>query len=246
MYSVIVRNGPDEFGFLAREDTCDEGVLREVIEADVYNLRSLNLGETPIIVDVGGHIGAFTRFAAGLWPNGRFYCFEANPRNHSLIGQNLSSITSDYRLYKAALVGEIPVNRRLVIKESEADSITGGWGIIWGDTAFTPGPGVASEVIPAFVKVRDLFDEIDGRINLLKFDCEGSEFSILSSMTDEDLKRVDHIVAEIHVGATAHTPIGYAEFRERILKYFDCPALEGRVNPPAEALFEIHATRREI
>lgn len=243
MYSVKV----GEHGFLAREGTCDEGVLREVVEGDVYGVRGLDLGTTtPVVVDVGGHIGAFTRLAAGLWTQGRFFCFEANPMNYDIIGRNLESITSEKHLFRGALLGKLPESgkQKMVIARNEASSITGGWGFV-GEDAEINQATTASVSVTAFWTLPDIMEQYGiERVNLLKLDCEGSEFSIVGHMPDEVLAKVDVLVAEIHCGALPHSPVSWDDFRSKILEHFDCPALEARPVVEPNDLFNIRATRK--
>ena len=55
--------------FEIRIGTCDENVLDEVISGDCYKLEQINLRRNPNIIDVGGHIGAFTKYCAWKWPH---------------------------------------------------------------------------------------------------------------------------------------------------------------------------------
>lgn len=248
MYSVIARNEGDEFGFVAREDTCDEGVIREVVEDDVYGLRYIKDSDldVKVVVDVGGHVGSFTRLAAGLWPDATFHTFEANPNNWGIIAINMGSITSECTLHRAALVGEVPQNARLQIEKGRGGEVTGGWGINFSETAH-PVPSDADSIeLTSFVTVKQLIGRggLVRNIDLLKLDCEGSEFSIINSMTDAQLSKVKCLVAEIHCGSLVHAPITWKRFRARILRLFHCPELEAREVVKSSDLFNIRAFRK--
>jgi FkbM family methyltransferase len=241
MNQIIVNN----IKMFVRPGTCDEGVVREVIESDCYGLHRINLRDQPNIVDVGGHVGSFTRLVASRWPAGKFYTYEANSNNFDIIEKNLKPLKKKATLYKGALVGKIPTNRRLVISANEKDTITGGWGINFNETAFEELATVATQVIENFYSLSDLLVTLD-KIDILKLDCEGSEFSIIHSLSDAELYKIDYIVAEVHCGATSHTPINYDQFRTRILNQFICPELEARPDVTSHALFNITACNRKL
>lgn len=231
--------------FSIRAGTVDENVLREVIESDCYHLRDLNLPLKPTIIDVGGHIGGFTRYAYRRWPLGKFLCFEANPRNWDLIEKNLAVLGSRVTLYKGALVGSVPTNKYLSIRATEADRITGGWGLFFTKHERKPTSDAAIEEIDSFFKIKDILKEVE-HVDLLKLDCEGSEWSILHSMTKEQLSKVDHIVAEIHCGALPHAPTTYEKVRNKLLEQFYCPELEKRVTCTNDDLFNIVAHNKSL
>jgi len=231
--------------FWVREGTVDINVLDEVIEGDSYQLNKIHLRKNPNIIDVGGHIGAFTKFAAWKWPHGNFYIYEANPRNWEILERNLQDIRHRTVIYHGALVGQEPVNKRIVINALEADRVTGGWGIIYTDKAYTPGAGEAVEVIENFYKLDTLLPILD-KVDILKLDCEGSEFSILQNLTEAQLYQVDYLVAEIHCGALQHCPWTYEQFREKVLKQFICPQLEIKAHCSPSDLFNIVACNKKL
>lgn len=238
----VVKSG---IPFHVREGTVDVNVLDEVITGDCYKLNQITLRKDPNIVDVGAHIGGFTKLCAWKWPHGRIYSFEANKRNWELLESNVSDIREKVAVFKGALVGYEPVNKRLVINSLEADRVTGGWGIIFADEAYTPGLGEAFEEIERFYFIKDLFPAFD-KVDILKLDCEGSEWSIIEAMTDEELDKVDYLVAEIHCGALAHAPATYGKIRAKILKHFICPELQARETYSSTDLFNIVACNRKL
>lgn len=241
MKSIVVSGIP----FQVRPGTVDEDVLREVIEGDCYQLNAINLRRSPNIVDVGGHIGSFTKLAAWKWPHGRFWVYEANPMNYSMIEANLRDISNKTVIYKGACVGKIPANKRLVIAGNEANRVTGGWGIIYGDEVCEPTPGSAVQTIDAFHSLSDLFSTL-GKVDILKLDCEGSEFSIINELDDDEMYKIDYLVCELHCGALPHAPMTYKAFRDKVLKQFICPQLEDRPTCKDTDLFNFVACNRKL
>lgn len=212
--------------FWTRPGTVDVEVLNEVIRDDGYSLRKLHLRSNPNIIDIGGHIGSFTRFALNRWPKAMVHTFEANPRNWEIIGKNLEPVADRVTLYKGACVGREPVNKRLVISKG-SDRHTGGWGIIFADHPFELPDHDMAEPIKDFFYLPDLIPTMD-KVDLLKMDCEGSEWSIIKELPEEMFRRIDYIVCELHCGALPHVSYTYKELRDKILAQFICPELEQR------------------
>jgi len=231
--------------FYVREGTVDINVLDEVIAGDPYKISQIHLRSNPNIVDVGGHIGAFTKLTAWKWPHAKHYTYEANSRNWEVLEMNLKDIQHKVTLYKGALVGKEPTNKRLVINALEANRVTGGWGIIYADEAYTPGVGEASVDIENFYTLDNLLPALD-KVDILKLDCEGSEFSILKEMTDSQLDKVDYLVCEIHCGALPHHDWTYEGFRAKVLKHFVCPELDAKPHCSNHDLFNIVACSRRL
>lgn len=238
-FEIITRGGIE---FYVRPGTVDHNVLDEVITGDCYRLKDINLRDKPNIVDVGGHIGGFSKYASTRYPGANIFVFEANKRNWEILKANVGECAT---VYEGALVGKKPVNRRLVISAGEADRVTGGWGIIYNKDKYTPDENTATEEIKNFYFIKDVFSKLD-KVDILKLDCEGSEWLILEHMTDEELYKVDYLVAEIHCGALAHTGVSYSKIRDRILKQFICPALENRAEYTEKDLFNIIACNKKL
>lgn len=231
--------------FEVRDNTVDINVVQEVVDGDCYQLDKIGLRERPNIVDVGGHIGSFTKLSAWKWPYARIYTYEANPRNWELLERNISDIRHKVTLFKGALVGKEPVNKRLVIKGDEADRVTGGWGIIYSPEEYDVESSTASEKIENFYSIGSLLHGLD-KIDILKLDCEGSEWSILDEMTEQQLHQVDYIVCELHCGALGHAPCTYEQMRAKVLNQFVCPELESRAHVQPHELFNFVACNRKL
>ena len=232
--------------FEVRIGTCDENVIDEVVTGDCYKLEQINLRETPNIIDVGGHIGAFSKYCAWKWPYCQIHTFEANPGNWELIESNLGAVMNKVTLYKGAAVGKVPKNKKLVINKKEANTITGGWGIIFDDNAEVVSTDTCATVaIDNFYSLSKVMKDMD-KLDILKLDCEGSEFSILKELTQEELYKIDYIVCEVHCGALVHHNWTYGEFRKLILDNFVCSELEKRPTYADHDIFNIVACNKKL
>tara|TARA_A100001201_G_scaffold143445_1_gene145130 strand:- start:9643 stop:10401 length:759 start_codon:yes stop_codon:yes gene_type:complete len=232
--------------FEVRIGTCDENVIDEVVTNDCYKLESINLREAPNIIDVGGHIGAFSKYCAWRWPYSQIHTFEANSSNWELIEKNISDIKYKVNLYKGAAVGKVPKNNKLVINKAQANEITGGWGIIFDDKAEVVETDTCATLkIDTFFNLSEIIKDMD-KVDILKLDCEGSEFSILKHLSKEEIFKIDYIVCEVHCGALPHHDWTYGEFRKLILDNFICPELENRPTYHNHDIFNIVACNKKL
>lgn len=171
-----------DFPFYFRPQTWDRDILSEVVTRDCYRLTELVGRKAPsMIVDVGAHIGSFTRWVKHLWPKARVVAYEPVPSNFLLLARNTAFI-SDVTCRMYALDEHLGVAR---IPET---ANTGG-----GAVGAEGTPVLTLDAAAAFGL--EQFSEID----ILKLDCEGGERSILRSLRASGLlKRVKQIVGEWH------------------------------------------------
>lgn len=136
----------------------------------------------------GGHIGSFTRWLATRLPKMRGFIFEMDEANQQVIAKNIADLPN-VTLVRAALGGRSgPVWRGPVQMQN-----TGGGGVMWDAS-----DGAAQ--VPAISIVDFMRASGIDYIDLLKLDCEGSEFSILDALVAEfgNLHRVGCVRAEVH------------------------------------------------
>jgi FkbM family methyltransferase len=182
--------------FMFRPDTEDEEVFHEVLIANTYGLPD-RLREGALVVDIGANIGAFT-YAALTRGAGEVHAFEADRANYEAARDNLRAASDRVHLRHAAVwrsdrsEGSLWLNHLDRFNTGRAHVLeTGG------------GQPVLS--VPLDDIIRTLTrSRVRRRIDLLKIDCEGSEYPIL--LTSRLLHRVDHIVGEFHNFASGVRP----------------------------------------
>ncbi|MGD1847280.1 MAG: FkbM family methyltransferase [Salibacteraceae bacterium] len=144
--------------------------------------------EGQIVVDVGAHIGGFTEYALQHGAVG-VHAFEANAANFDYLQRNCGHHSNAY-LNQAALwwsnkdqLRSCPVSRKN----------TGGAFLKHASEAQVP-----LITLPDYLQAHQL-----SHIDLLKLDCEGSEFPILYSLPPEVLRNIKRILGEFHNGYAA-------------------------------------------
>lgn len=116
-----------------------------------------------VIVDVGANVGWFALAARSYFPNALISVYEPNVAIHEALSINMAAIGATR--YVAAIGGR----REMVSLE------------VGNETNL--GRTVSGGEIPQET-LQDVLKRVGGRVDLLKLDCEGAEWSILDSPTD--------------------------------------------------------------
>lgn len=165
-----------------RNDTWDRIIFSDVASGKEYGAVDV---KDKVVFDVGAHIGGFTEYAV---KNGAkfVYAFEANKDNFDLLEKNVGQYENVVVFNNAVWWNETDT---LSFSPSTEQRNTGGGGIIKKVDGSTVLPITLKAVVEKY--------EVQ-KIDVLKLDCEGSEFPILYSMDKKTLKKVGHIVGEYH------------------------------------------------
>jgi FkbM family methyltransferase len=199
---------------IAHRGQQDQFVVDEVVTQDCYRLEKLaKLIDAPkVVVDVGGHIGTFGIKARSLWPGARIIAFEPNRESAELYRKNVP----DAEVSEAAVSYE---PEKTVLAEHVWVATGGGILTRRENIGLLPGCRAISEENVQSVTLEDLNLADGDRIDLLKLDCEGSEFEILRQMRPETAARIDLVVGEYHMNMVAGN-LGYSGFEKRVKEKF--------------------------
>lgn len=168
----------------------DPGIWRHVVELDEYRLDRLDLAGR-VVLDVGAHVGCFA-YKAKARGAAAVHCYEPYPESALLLRGNAARMPG-VKVFAAAVAGE--AGRGRMERPSERNS---------GDGNVVREDGGPVEIVPLDEAIlRAAADSPDGRVALLKLDCELCERSALRSVTRLDL--VDRVALEWH------PPCGAAE-----------------------------------
>lgn len=179
-----LRNG---LRFSVRAGTSDLTVLNEAAILNPYlGSGHIELSQDSIVVDVGANMGDFAIWAASLCPLGRVYAVEPMRESISALETNkaLNSL-QNIEIIQAALgdhEGEITLS--IAGAESSAH--------------FHPDAGTNTQTARLTTLPQLMRDYGLEKIDLLKMDCEGSEWDILPAAR-EVLPRIRQICMEFHL-----------------------------------------------
>lgn len=208
-------------GFWVRADNVqqDQVIIRDVFEEDAYQLRHLpsNVGPGEVVVDVGAHIGAFARKWHGKNPEAKIYCVEVCPENLPALRANVGDFAD---IQQAACTYETGPLALLNACYSNCES-TGGSTVVsdTGGTLLAPqdaGRYLEDRRPIQRVTLEDIMSALAvDHIDVLKLDCEGSEYSILEHSPAVHDGRVRFVLGEYHGVAR------WNEFRARVFPGWD-------------------------
>lgn len=186
---LLFRNGVR----LNAPDTLDLAFLfHETWVRRTYAPPGFEINPGDVVIDVGANIGVFAIYAATAAPDVKVYAYEPFPGNLVWLRRNIEeSKLANVRVYDQAVTGATE-ERTLHVNPAR-----------WIVHSLVREEGESSHDITVKCVSLDQILEVEtsGRCDLLKLDCEGSEYEILMSCRPETLRRVKRIVGEYHEGA---------------------------------------------
>lgn len=166
MFAVLAGESGNEIP--VRTGSMDGLVVREIFDENVYRYEPSELPPSPVVVDIGANVGAFSMLAASH--GAKVIAVEPLPENVTQLKANLKGYNVTIIESAAGVSGEV---------EIEGHS-TG---------AYTrPGTGTKSLSLAELLK--DLH-----HVDFLKVDCEGCEYDLFQ---DAPLNKIDRISMEFH------------------------------------------------
>lgn len=194
---VVAKSDPtalvESAGFMVRRENVEQDmvIVRDVFYEDCYRMGIIadRVRRAKLVVDVGAHIGCFARKVHEMNPDARIICIEACPENIPALMANAASFAT---IIHAACTYE---TGQMVLWNAYGVDCrsTGGSMVVPADQVRMDGQ-YNSEPLRSSVTLEDVTG--GEPIDLLKLDCEGSEFSILGNTPSLD--RIGFIVGEYH------------------------------------------------
>nr|AIF11047.1 methyltransferase, FkbM family protein [uncultured marine thaumarchaeote KM3_48_E01] len=168
-----------------RAKTTDLMQLATIWLTSEYEAPGFEIKENDTIIDVGGHIGLFMLFCEQFCHKGKIYCFEPELNNYRIFSDNvklnnLENIHS-FNMAISKQDGNVP----LYLNDDSS-----------GHSIFLKNSNSIQVESITLQKVFEL-NNIK-KCNLLKLDCEGSEYEIINSLPDSYFSMIDKIIIEYH------------------------------------------------
>jgi len=141
-----------------------------------------------VVIDLGGHKGIFSVFAATSAKDVKVYSFEASPENFAYLSHNISlNNLSNVRAFNVAVGGRDGETTLNLHEDNAQNSLLQRSSL----------QSVGSIKVETWSLARVL-KTVASQVNLLKMDIEGMEYEALFSCPDEYLQRVERIALEYH------------------------------------------------
>lgn len=184
---VLLRNNVA----LSGPSTIDLAFLfHEIWVREVYSPPGYEIRDGDIIIDVGANIGVFATYAATRAPSVTIYAYEPFPENVSWLRKNVEdSHLTNVVVYQQAVAGSSGVR---FLQSDPKDWIMHSLREEGADGGSLEVSCISLDEIMSKEEIK--------RCDLLKLDCEGSEYEILQGCAPDTLRRVRRIVAEYHEG----------------------------------------------
>jgi FkbM family methyltransferase len=177
----------DSLKFNIRTDTLptkitDVGMVFETIYHEQYG--RCRIGKDDVIIDIGAHIGSFSIYASRLAKKGKVYSFEPFPSTFLTLKKNVGKIKNIY-LFNKAVDKHVGECKFYVSDINYAENSL--------HHKYNRETSVKATTLDRIFKENRI-----KRCNVLKLDCEGSEYGILFS-SRKLLSKIDRIIMEYHV-----------------------------------------------
>lgn len=177
LQSIDIRGNP----FYFRDKTSDSAIIKSVlIDRSEYHLPKT---DPKVIVDIGANIGVTAVLFSVAYPNAEIHCYEPHPVNYEILLKN-SQPYKNLVLHQFALGN---FNGEALLKDSNDPTNYAGY-------SFHDGRQVGTRV--KVVRASDALLPL-GQIDIMKLDCEGSEYEIFQDFADH-VTRAEFIMGEMH------------------------------------------------
>jgi FkbM family methyltransferase len=163
-------------------------LLRRGGKAEYYLPPAL---QPAVILDIGSNIGTSILFFREQFPAARIYGFEPHPETFRILEKNVTGLPSiqvfNYGLGAVNADVAVPFDGADFSRFTVAELAGGDWS----------GP-----LSPTACRIRHAGEVVQElgltKVDLIKIDCEGAEFDVLSALPAELLQQCKWIVGELH------------------------------------------------
>ncbi|MBL0884021.1 MAG: FkbM family methyltransferase [Chitinophagaceae bacterium] len=193
--SLVFSTKPNQITFEVPESLYQ--VFKEIFMADVYEINDLakNLTEKPIVVDIGANAGFFDFILLSKLPNAQIFAFEPMPANIERLKKTVSQnqwLEKCIFLYQMAVTGKQQSHLDIYMEDTNDNQVVAS--IFSGFNKSNTKAIRVESISLTEIFVKNNITSID----LLKMDCEGSEYDILYNTTPDLIQKIKRMVIEVH------------------------------------------------
>ena len=167
----------------------DSAVFLENFFLDSYTQeKGFDIKKNDLIIDVGGHVGYFTIYAAKKAKNGKIITFEPSKESFNVLKNNLK-----INNIQNVIIENVGVGAKSGTAILNVDVTHDIGNSIFFSSKNSEKEDIQITTIPEIVKKYKIES-----IDLLKLDCEGAEFEIILNLPSTILNTIKKISMEIH------------------------------------------------
>ena len=171
-------------------------VFKEIFMEDFYGADKLvsQLPNDPLVIDIGANAGFFNVLLFSKLEKARVLAYEPLPSNIELLKKTImqNEVLKNIRLSQVAVTGSAKESIDLFTEDTEDNTVV--------SSVFSSFNQLNQKKIT--VPAQSLTSIIEQnnleKIDLLKLDCEGSEYDIIYNTDAEVLKKINMMVIEVH------------------------------------------------
>jgi FkbM family methyltransferase len=180
-----------------RAQTDDELILQELLVQDMYHFEQLShlvaFEKGSVLIDVGAHIGVFSKLWRQWNPDAMIVCYEPIDSNFELLLKNNTGAKIDCRKMAVAPSGG---SGKLTLSKAEH---TGRWRL--QQLHAQDGQQQEASLIP----INEAIREFANNPIILKMDVEGLEYDLLNAFDDSAWNNICMLILEWHELPMPHT-----------------------------------------
>jgi FkbM family methyltransferase len=164
---------------------------------DVYSINSLvkKLPENPVVIDIGANAGFFNILLLSKIKNATILAYEPLLSNtkffKKVINQN-PVLQKHIQLHQAAVTGTEKESLDLFMEDTLENQVVAS--VFEGFNK----DNLKKMTVPCISLTKIVKENNLQKIDLLKMDCEGSEYDIIYNTAQDIIKMADHIAIEVH------------------------------------------------
>jgi FkbM family methyltransferase len=172
-------------------------VFKEIFLEDVYNIGAVvkQMPQKPVIIDIGANAGFFDILILSKLKDAKIFAYEPIPRNVQQIKTTLeanTSIKNNVHIHQQAVTGTVCDKIDLYIESENENSVIAS---VFSDFNSSNGNKISVDTIT----LTDILLKNDiAEVDILKVDCEGSEYDIFYNTDTALLRRSKMILLEVH------------------------------------------------
>lgn len=172
-------------------------VFKELFMADVYEIDALvkTLPKNPVVIDIGANAGFFDIQLLSKIDAATIYAYEPMSANVKVLRHTLLQnprMQQQVRLFQLAVTGQ-PLDQLDLFAEAEENNQVVASMFAGFNENNTQTITVPCTTLTEIIDTNDLCS-----IDLLKVDCEGSEYDIIYHTAPELIRRIGRMVIEVH------------------------------------------------
>ncbi|HET8924179.1 MAG TPA: FkbM family methyltransferase [Candidatus Acidoferrum sp.] len=172
-------------------------VFKEIFVSDFYDIDALlkKLPPRPVVLDIGANAGYFTMLLFSKMVEATVYAYEPIPANYALFQENIALnpfLGDRIHAFNKAVTGTSQETVQLFMETDTENSVVAS---VYGDFAQR---NRFAQRVPA-ISLRQIFEENGiARADLVKIDCEGSEYPIIYDSPSACWERMPFLAIEVH------------------------------------------------